>query len=130
METDKDSDTLAYGGVLCDIFGYHSGVAEVSSLLRYYVVSVSFKLLFQQFLRTVRPRLRRQCEPSKLHKQQPHQRKIRSQKTWNYQVLWNEGRIWVKVRKKEKFFTVQCCRSSSCGARNFVTRISFLDSCF
>ena len=65
METDNDRDTPAYEGVVCEILGYHSGVAEVSTLLRYYVVS--FSLLFQKFLRTVRLTLRRQCEPSKLH---------------------------------------------------------------
>jgi hypothetical protein len=79
METDKGRDILAYERVPCEILGYHSGVAEVSTLLRYYVVS--FRLLFQKFLKTVRLRLRRQCEPSTLHKLQPYKHKVRSQKT-------------------------------------------------
>ena len=29
METDNDRDTPAYEGVVCEILGYHSGVAEV-----------------------------------------------------------------------------------------------------
>jgi hypothetical protein len=40
----KIVDTLAYEGVLCEILGYHSDVAKVSTLLKYYVVS--FRLLF------------------------------------------------------------------------------------
>jgi len=59
METDNFRDTPAYEGDLREILGYHSGVAEVSTLQRYYVVSC--RLLFQRFLRTVCLRLRRQC---------------------------------------------------------------------
>ena len=91
METDNDKDIPAYEGVLCEILGYHSGVVEVSNLLRYYVVPC--RLLFRKFLRTVRLRLRRQCELSKRHNLQPHQRKLRTQNTLNYHVLCDEGTI-------------------------------------
>ena len=40
-ETPKQRQSI-YGGILCKIWGYYSGTAEVSTLLRHYIVT--FKL--------------------------------------------------------------------------------------